>query len=142
MGCRRRAGAGAAVGKRPTGRRPVLSECGGGDGRGRLLSRTGLRGEPAPRRRGGGGGVPCVVDGARQRGAQADLAVVEPERAGRDAGGGEGVAGGALRLRRATGAVRRRCRDHRSEEHTSELQSPCNLVCRLLLEKKKKIGTN
>src|SRR5256885_9721678 len=28
----------------------------------------------------------------------------------------------------------------RSEEHTSELQSPCNLVCRLLLEKKKNIG--
>src|SRR5256885_4074964 len=27
----------------------------------------------------------------------------------------------------------------RSEEHTSELQSPCNLVCRLLLEKKKQI---
>src|SRR5256885_8045905 len=31
-----------------------------------------------------------------------------------------------------TGIIRR------SEEHTSELQSPCNLVCRLLLEKKKK----
>src|SRR2546426_2273410 len=33
----------------------------------------------------------------------------------------------------------------RSEEHTSELQSPCNLVCRLLLEKKKKtmeVGTS
>src|SRR6266850_4918636 len=29
--------------------------------------------------------------------------------------------------------------EQRSEEHTSELQSPCNLVCRLLLEKKKKI---
>src|SRR5205807_6705893 len=29
----------------------------------------------------------------------------------------------------------------RSEEHTSELQSPCNLVCRLLLEKKKKNNT-
>src|SRR2546426_3792022 len=29
--------------------------------------------------------------------------------------------------------------ERRSEEHTSELQSPCNLVCRLLLEKKKKI---
>src|SRR3989454_8025686 len=29
-------------------------------------------------------------------------------------------------------------RQDRSEEHTSELQSPCNLVCRLLLEKKKK----
>src|SRR2546426_4620503 len=27
---------------------------------------------------------------------------------------------------------------YRSEEHTSELQSPCNLVCRLLLEKKKR----
>src|SRR5256885_2677573 len=32
------------------------------------------------------------------------------------------------------GAIRTR---RRSEEHTSELQSPCNLVCRLLLEKKK-----
>src|SRR5256885_11169895 len=31
--------------------------------------------------------------------------------------------------------------DERSEEHTSELQSPCNLVCRLLLEKKKIHGT-
>src|SRR5205807_7511924 len=30
----------------------------------------------------------------------------------------------------------------RSEEHTSELQSPCNLVCRLLLEKKKSIGNS
>src|SRR5205807_8790798 len=28
-------------------------------------------------------------------------------------------------------------RETRSEEHTSELQSPCNIVCRLLLEKKK-----
>src|SRR3989454_7036089 len=42
------------------------------------------------------------------------------------------------------GAAPRRRFDHellidtvRSEEHTSELQSPCNLVCRLLLEKKK-----
>src|SRR2546426_4863579 len=31
-----------------------------------------------------------------------------------------------------------RLEQRRSEEHTSELQSPCNLVCRLLLEKKKK----
>src|SRR5688500_20068270 len=29
----------------------------------------------------------------------------------------------------------------RSEEHTSELQSPCNLVCRLLLEKKKLLAS-
>src|SRR5256885_12106801 len=33
--------------------------------------------------------------------------------------------------------VRAAHRGLRSEEHTSELQSPCNLVCRLLLEKKK-----
>src|SRR6266478_1074788 len=33
-------------------------------------------------------------------------------------------------------------KDSRSEEHTSELQSQSNLVCRLLLEKKKKIKTN
>src|SRR5256885_16283734 len=46
-------------------------------------------------------------------------------------------AGQAGRGRRAECVPwRRACR--RSEEHTSELQSPCNLVCRLLLEKKKK----
>src|SRR5256885_11470019 len=44
---------------------------------------------------------------------------------------------------RGQGAVREHgdpqgpVRAGRSEEHTSELQSPCNLVCRLLLEKKK-----
>src|SRR2546427_3321088 len=43
-------------------------------------------------------------------------------------------AGGALELPRAPG----RRRAPRSEEHTSELQSQSNLVCRLLLEKKKK----
>src|SRR5256885_13406040 len=36
------------------------------------------------------------------------------------------------------GAFEPQVLDMRSEEHTSELQSPCNLVCRLLLEKKKK----
>src|SRR5256885_9930297 len=46
-------------------------------------------------------------------------------------------------LRESPGASRPLCRADpealsRSEEHTSELQSPCNLVCRLLLEKKKK----
>src|SRR5207248_7574067 len=35
-------------------------------------------------------------------------------------------------------AKRSRANDERSEEHTSELQSPYDLVCRLLLEKKKK----
>src|SRR5256885_12660228 len=38
-------------------------------------------------------------------------------------------------LREVVAAARRG--NNRSEEHTSELQSPCNLVCRLLLEKKK-----
>src|SRR5688500_20035843 len=42
------------------------------------------------------------------------------------------------RLALLAGDDRRRVlRLRRSEEHTSELQSPCNLVCRLLLEKKK-----
>src|SRR5256885_1339767 len=47
-----------------------------------------------------------------------------------------------LRVRARRNPVRRRHHLHpsarrRSEEHTSELQSPCNLVCRLLLEKNK-----
>src|SRR2546426_6999939 len=47
----------------------------------------------------------------------------------RAAAGGRGdLARGLARRNRSLG---------RSEEHTSELQSPCNLVCRLLLEKKK-----
>src|SRR5256885_4703906 len=44
------------------------------------------------------------------------------------------------RCRALRGAARRQPFERpraRSEEHTSELQSPCNLVCRLLLEKKK-----
>src|SRR2546426_5266620 len=43
-----------------------------------------------------------------------------------------------VHLARAGAAVRYGDPLPRSEEHTSELQSPCNLVCRLLLEKKKK----
>src|SRR5256885_11928177 len=43
------------------------------------------------------------------------------------------LVGGQLRVQHAAAVQHRR-----SEEHTSELQSPCNLVCRLLLEKKKK----
>src|SRR2546426_8570121 len=49
--------------------------------------------------------------------------------------GGRGGEWRVDRLPAAAGAGRGR---RRSEEHTSELQSPCNLVCRLLLEKKKK----
>src|SRR2546426_2150291 len=54
-------------------------------------------------------------------------------RLGRVRSGPAGTGDGeALRLRVLRAEL------HRSEEHTSELQSPCNLVCRLLLEKKKK----
>src|SRR5256885_7174195 len=40
------------------------------------------------------------------------------------------------RARQCAGGLQVSLRCRRSEEHTSELQSPCNLVCRLLLEKK------
>src|SRR6266446_9262322 len=43
-------------------------------------------------------------------------------------------------FRHETGGAVRCADSSRSEEHTSELQSPCNLVCRLLLEKKKSSG--
>src|SRR5256885_7962601 len=54
-----------------------------------------------------------------------------------DPGAGDGMALGWVH---ASDEDRARERDvvERSEEHTSELQSPCNLVCRLLLEKKNK----
>src|SRR5256885_6150372 len=45
---------------------------------------------------------------------------------------------GPVRTSRPSGVMRTSFTPSRSEEHTSELQSPCNLVCRLLLEKKKK----
>src|SRR2546430_11675893 len=49
----------------------------------------------------------------------------------------------STRLRRSpTGAGSRRADRARSEEHTSELQSQSNLVCRLLLEKKKRTKKN
>src|SRR5256885_9119838 len=58
----------------------------------------------------------------------------EPHRGGRRTGYlGRGP--------RARARARRACGSERSEEHTSELQSPCNLVCRLLLEKKNKDRT-
>src|SRR5256885_11538096 len=44
---------------------------------------------------------------------------------------------GSLRRQAAKARRYHQLREERSEEHTSELQSPCNLVCRLLLEKKK-----
>src|SRR5688500_19882504 len=63
-----------------------------------------------------------VSEVARQRGAVRDV--------------GFPAAVGAARAFRSI--HRQQQMAERSEEHTSELQSPCNLVCRLLLEKKKK----
>src|SRR5256885_13257052 len=45
---------------------------------------------------------------------------------------------GDARRNQWAGSLHNSACELRSEEHTSELQSPCNLVCRLLLEKKKK----
>src|SRR2546426_6697516 len=56
----------------------------------------------------------------------------------RAGGAGALQGGGREPARPAHRAGRAGSRPPRSEEHTSELQSPCNLVCRLLLEKKKK----
>src|SRR5438270_9667827 len=61
---------------------------------------------------------------------------VEP-RAGNEPGRGRRAAGAAL-SRGTVASTVRQSRERRSEEHTSELQSQSNLVCRLLLEKKKK----
>src|SRR5256885_8069801 len=80
-------------------------------------ARADQRGSPAGCRRGG----------ARRGGAGSGRR--------RARGRGRGRGGGHRRGHRVRG--RRAHPGARSEEHTSELQSPCNLVCRLLLEKKK-----
>src|SRR5256885_11564521 len=75
----------------------------------------------------GGGGAGLELEVAEQLVPQL-LGAVEALQRGEHGGvAGPGVERGA--------AVR-------SEEHTSELQSPCNLVCRLLLEKKKYIAAH
>src|SRR5256885_8119832 len=72
------------------------------------------------------------AQGQRQRGPQRSTA-----EHGRQAGVLLLLWAGAMLLRQAHGLCLAPGAA-RSEEHTSELQSPCNLVCRLLLEKKKK----
>src|SRR5690348_17604414 len=56
--------------------------------------------------------------------------------------GDQGLARRHAQRRRARGRVAGARQLPRSEEHTSELQSPVHLVCRLLLEKKKKTQAN
>src|SRR2546426_5918193 len=62
-------------------------------------------------------------------------------RLGRLLGTGSATVGRATRTTAFAGGGSIAPSADRSEEHTSELQSPCNLVCRLLLEKKKKRPT-
>src|SRR2546426_5270107 len=72
-----------------------------------------------------GGNLLGFVDYLHRRAADGD-----PAHSEAPAASGSEAHGSALACVTATQA--------RSEEHTSELQSPCNLVCRLLLEKKNK----
>src|SRR5256885_15756965 len=77
--------------------------------------------------------LPISVDvaGPHQLGVAGQLLAGRQVHAARDLGlGHEAAAQRALVVLVLDGGAR-------SEEHTSELQSPCNLVCRLLLEKKK-----
>src|SRR5256885_6240846 len=67
----------------------------------------------------------CLLDPAPARSLQSARRTDGPGTAHRSRTGGVGNAESGMRSIK------------RSEEHTSELQSPCNLVCRLLLEKKK-----
>src|SRR5207248_11407654 len=78
------------------------------------------------------GGVGAARDRGDEHRAVLELEAPSVERHGRDALRGS-VASAAL-FRGLAGV---RPVDRRSEEHTSELQSPYDLVCRLLLEKKK-----
>src|SRR5256885_6420335 len=75
------------------------------------------------------------VSVARNRCPEAGSALPVRRDAGRRGRNAAGIAAG--RVSGGAAPVTRL----RSEEHTSELQSPCNLVCRLLLEKKKKQPT-
>src|SRR2546426_8793043 len=77
----------------------------------------------------------CALPILREPQQRPDRAVQSPAERRREVIHGAGT---SRRRRWRSAAARRGCAPSRSEEHTSELQSPCNLVCRLLLEKKKK----
>src|SRR5256885_9869169 len=78
--------------------------------------------------------------GGAQNAAQAQQHAAGHALLGREARGGQQLGRPAHDEVKAEHHREERQPD-RSEEHTSELQSPCNLVCRLLLEKKKKRRT-
>src|SRR2546426_4671572 len=109
------------------------------------------------RGRGSGHGIDGTILETSLGSIRTVLETATPEAGGRKPEVGNAAFGAGAIEPRAAGAQEgfRRCRTSgeatrgpgvdpelcarcRSEEHTSELQSPCNLVCRLLLEKKKK----
>src|SRR2546430_6962465 len=120
--------------RRPPPRGVSRARCAGGP-RARARHRDAERGRPAY-----AGRQPPGARAARVAGAVL-VSRRPPPVSGRPsprARGGYGVRAAALRAVRLTGTARRGV--VRSEEHTSELQSQSNLVCRLLLEKKRKGG--
>src|SRR5688500_20049898 len=118
------------------------------------LRHAARRGDPCPFTRacagaGGRKSRDAVAAGAEDLQPRAAEEVAAALRRTRDAGGRDFFREPASRelirqavfegrrYGRADDTLRERLGGPRSEEHTSELQSPCNLVCRLLLEKKK-----
>src|SRR5688500_19836779 len=90
--------------------------------------------------------VPCALHSSPTR-RSSDLDVIDlvpakhPARADQASGSARSRRAGSSRSSEFAVAVSGHLGGEvRSEEHTSELQSPCNLVCRLLLEKKKETG--
>src|SRR5688500_19382655 len=79
-------------------------------------------------------------DRAQDRGGVAVAVEVQPARPQRS-GGKRSVSPHRPTRRRPLRHTLDEGRGPRSEEHTSELQSPCKLVCCLLLEKKKNMNT-
>src|SRR5256885_567671 len=84
-----------------------------------------------------GGGQFGIVGGDDQRATARQLQQGIGDLGGR---GRVQVGRGFIDQQQACIARQGQARQGQSEEHTSELQSPCNLVCRLLLEKKKKLA--
>src|SRR3712207_6863512 len=83
--------------------------------------------------------VPGDALGSARRGLPAVAALgARVEQHAHDLGARHAVDRGVVHLRQHRAAVALQAVDHRSEEHTSELQSRQYLVCRLLLEKKKR----
>src|SRR5256885_12606716 len=82
---------------------------------------------------GGIGGLAAAIGASR---AGWEVRLFEQAPALSEVGAGIQIGPNVVRRLQAWG-LQKPLQQVRSEEHTSELQSPCNLVCRLLLEKKK-----